>query len=118
MNRRVIHNDQDHFDWYLNPPEWIDDLPPVEESELVTSSEDYAIGAIRTREQCATILSSVEHRTVTVSMVRTLEDKAIDKMIKSLRTSYIANLILTAKPESVEFNVIREVLSDIARDPN
>lgn len=117
MKRRVIHNDQECFDWFTNPPEWIDDLPPAEESEAVTSADDYATSAIRTREECAQILTAVEHKTVTVSMVRTLEDKALDGLIAELRKSHIANLILTAQPGTVEFNVIREVLTDIAREP-
>ena len=113
MKRRVIHNAQECFDWYVNPPEWIDDLPPPEESEAITSSDEYATAAVRTREECANILTAVEHRTITVSMVRTLEDKALDKMIESLRSSHLAHLILTAQPGSVEFDVIREALAYI-----
>jgi Cft2 family RNA processing exonuclease len=107
------------FDWVHAPPPsfaTLAELMEIRESEAKSGCHDYATGPIRSREQCAQIMTVLEGKTVTVSMVRTAEDKALDKIIECLMGNEFGRLILTAEADTLEYDVIREALTDIAME--
>lgn len=105
------------FGWVSCAPQKLRELENVRESEVRTSDPMFDSQAVRTRAQCAAILSAREHRTVTESMVRTLEDKAFEKLIIALATvnPIFADVLLAQTDE--EIAAASQLLSDIAREP-
>lgn len=104
------------FDWVFVPVRPLAELMELTETESKTSNPLYDTGAIRTRAQCAEIMSILENKVVTESMVRTAEDKGLDKIAAVLMRSELGYLILTAQPGTVEFDVVREALTDLAME--
>lgn len=86
-------NGQAVFAWFKAEPICAQPTIP----NIRVGDDDVDPNAVRTRKQCAEILSAREHRTVTMSMVRTLEEKALDKLAAAMKESPLMRAILTAE---------------------